>query len=296
MTDRALAGRGAIITGGGRGIGEAIALELAGAGASVVLAARTADEVEGVAERCRALGATSHALVADVAEREQVEALIARSVALLGHVQVLVNAAGTYGPIGPVVDVDLDTWEQALRVNLLGTLYACHAVLPHMIERRSGSIINFSGGGAAAPLPRFSAYGVSKAAVVRLTDSLAEEVREYGIRVNAIAPGAVDTRLQDAILAAGERAGAIHERMVALRSKGKGGTPIDVPARLALFLASDASANLTGRLISAPNDAWQEWSAERIAALDGTPWLTLRRIDPFTIKPLVRALEDGSAP
>jgi NAD(P)-dependent dehydrogenase (short-subunit alcohol dehydrogenase family) len=284
-----LSGRTAIITGGGRGIGEAIATLFAAEGANLAVASRSLDELEAVADRCRSQGARCIAHKTDVARQEDVRSLVQATVSEFGGVDILVTAAGVYGPIGLVADVSLDDWEAALRVNLLGTLYACQQVLPHMTSRRRGSIVNFSGGGATSPLPRFSAYGVSKAAVVRLTETLAAECREQGVRVNAIAPGAVDTRLQDEVLRAGSQAGDLHARILALRTSGAGGTPVEVPAGLALFLASDDSKDLTGRLVSAPHDPWQEWTPERIAALGGTDWLTLRRIDPFTIQPLVNS-------
>lgn len=283
---RNLEGRVAIITGGGRGIGEAIAAQFAAAGARLVLASRTETELARVAERCRDLEAECSTFAADVSDAQQVKQLIGHALARCGRIDVLVNAAGTYGPIGLIAEVNLDAWERALRVNLLGTLYACRAVLPVMISQRSGKIINFSGGGATSPLPRFSAYGVSKAAIVRLTETLAEEVKDNGITVNAIAPGAVDTRLQDEVLKAGDRAGELFGRIQALRETGAGGTPAELPAQLALFLASDDSNGLTGRLISAPHDPWREWDKPAMERLAGTPWYTLRRIDPFTIRPL----------
>jgi 3-oxoacyl-[acyl-carrier protein] reductase len=279
MTDGALRGRVAVVTGGGRGIGEAIALRFAGEGARLALAARTAAELERVAEACRATGAECSTHVVDVSVRSQVHELVR----LVGPVDVLVNCAGVYGPIGPLVDNDLDEWEQGLRVNLLGTLYSCREVIPGMVQRRGGSIINMSGGGATAPLPNFTLYAVSKAAVVRLTDTLAAELKGTGVRVNAIAPGAIDTKLQDQVLAAGERAGEIFQRMRSMRDSGNGATAIDVPARLAVFLASDASAGLTGRVISAPHDPWQSWDATRIQHMAASNWFTLRRLDPFTI-------------
>jgi 3-oxoacyl-[acyl-carrier protein] reductase len=285
MTGR-LDHRVAVITGGGRGIGEAIAARFAAEGARLVLASRTASELERVAERCQSLGAECSVCVADVSNTKQARRPVEHALDQFDRIDVLVNAAGVYGPIGPIIEVDLDEWVRALEINLLGTLFACSAALPAMIARGGGKIINFSGGGATSPLPRFSAYGVSKAAVVRLTETLAEEVKPYGICVNAIAPGAVDTRLQDDVLAAGDRAGALHGQIRSLRESGAGGTPIDVPANLALFLASDESDGLTGRLISAPHDPWEKWDAATIKSLDGTPWYTLRRIDPFTVKPL----------
>jgi 3-oxoacyl-[acyl-carrier protein] reductase len=279
MTAGALRGRVAIVTGGGRGIGEAIALRFAAEGARLALAARSTAEIERVAEACRGAGAECSTHVVDVSVRKQVHELV-KSV---GPVDILVNCAGVYGPIGPLVDNDLDEWEQGLRVNLLGTLYACRAVIPGMVQRRRGSIINMSGGGATAPLPNFSLYAVSKAAVVRLTDTLAAELADTGVRVNAIAPGAIDTRLQDQVLAAGDRAGGIFQRMRSMRDSGNGATPVDVPARLAVFLASDTSHGLTGRIISAPHDPWQSWDANRIQHIAASNWFTLRRLDPFTI-------------
>ncbi len=164
-----------------------------------------------------------------------------------------------------------------------------------MIRAGRGKIINFSGGGATSPLCRFSAYGVSKAAVVRLTETLAEEVKEFNIQVNAIAPGAVDTKLQDLVLAAGERAGDLLQRIRRLRETGEGGTPREVPAELALFLASDDSRKLTGRLISAPNDKWESWTEERIEQVMSQPWFTLRRMDPFTLRPFLEEMRAEAA-
>src|ERR1700687_370238 len=279
MTVGVLSGRQAIITGAGRGIGEAIALVFAAAVARLALAARTAAELDRVAESCRAAGAECSTYVVDVSIHKEVQDLVMS----VGPVDVLVNCAGVYGPIGRLIDNDLDDWEQALRINLLGTLYACREAIPGMVERGRGSIINMSGGGATNPLPNFSLYAASKAAVVRLTDTLAAELKGTGVRLNAIAPGAIDTQLQDQVLAAGERGGEIYQRMRSMRDSGRGATPVDVPARLAVFLASDASECLTGRLISAPHDPWQSWDAEQIERIAASDWYTLRRLDPFTI-------------
>jgi 3-oxoacyl-[acyl-carrier protein] reductase len=283
-----LLGKVALIAGAGRGIGEAIAYQFATEGATLIIASRTASGLERVAARVRQLGRTAYPIVADVADQVQVQHLVDRTFHECGRIDILINAAGTYGPIGVSWEVEPSEWKAAIEVNLYGTYLMCRAVIPHMIRSRSGKIINFSGGGATAPLPRFSAYGASKAAVVRLTETLAEELREFNIQVNAIAPGAVDTKLQDAVIQAGERAGGLAERMRQMRDSGVGATPIDVPARLAVFLAS--SSQITGRLISAPHDGWQHWSPERIAQLMAKPWLTLRRLDPFTIKPMTEDL------
>jgi 3-oxoacyl-[acyl-carrier protein] reductase len=280
--NRVLSGRFAIITGGGRGIGEAIALRFAAEGARLAIVSRNRVELERVANACRAVGAECSVHIIDVSVREQVSDLVDT----VGAPDVLVNCAGVYGPIGPLVENDLDDWEQGLRINLLGTLYTCREVLPGMLRCGRGSIINLSGGGATAPLPNFSLYAVSKAAVARLTDTLAAELAGSGVRVNAIAPGLIDTRLQDTVLEAGDRAGDLYSRIRKARDTGEGAVPVDVPATLAVYLASDASGCLTGKLISAPHDPWQGWDESRLEELNATDWFTIRRLDPFTIRQL----------
>lgn len=272
-----LDGETVLITGAGRGIGEAVARAFACAGAHLVLMARTRAEVERVASETAALGVASLAVPGDVRQRADVDRLVTTAIERWNRIDVLVNAAGIYGPIGPLVENDLEEWAEAIGINLLGTVFTMHAVLPHMIARRKGAIVNFSGGGAVSAFPRFSAYSASKAAVVRLTETVAEEVREFGLRVNAIAPGAVNTRLLDQVLAAGERAGKEFHAQ-AREQKAKGGTPPEVAAELAVFLASPAAAGVSGRLISAVWDDWRSLPA-RVLELGGSALFTLRRID-----------------
>ena len=281
----------AVITGGGRGIGAAVALAFAGEGATVVLAARTASEITQVAAM---VGAAALAIPTDVSSAQDVSKLVQRVLDGYGRVDVLVNAAGILGPIGPLWEADPEGWKRAIEVNLYGTFLCCRAVLPHMVQRRQGKIINFSGGGAASPFLRFAAYGASKAAVVRLTETLAEEVKPFNVQVNAIAPGMVDTRLLDDILAAKERAGDQLERVRRLRHAGEGGVSRNLVAELALWLASDESHGLTGKLIAAPYDGWRDWSADQIAALMDSPWLTLRRLDRATLRPLIDKIDDDA--
>jgi NAD(P)-dependent dehydrogenase (short-subunit alcohol dehydrogenase family) len=280
-------GKVAIVTGGGRGIGEAIALAFAREGARLAIASRTQTDLEQVAAQIRRMGGQVQVICTDVSRRDDVLRLVEATLTTYGQIDILVNAAGVYGPIGLMWDIDVDEWIQAVQINLIGTFICCHTVLPHMIGRRQGKIVNFSGGGATSPLPRFTAYGVSKTANVRLTETLAEEVKEFNIQVNAIAPGAVDTGLQDQVLAAGERAGDLFAHIRRLRETGEGGVPRELPASLAVFLASDESDGLTGKLIAAPYDGWESWDADRIAELMSAPWFTLRRIDPYTLRPLM---------
>jgi 3-oxoacyl-[acyl-carrier protein] reductase len=275
----------ALITGGGRGIGQAIAIAFAREGADLALVARTAWELDETAQMIRAAGHRVVAATADVSLRADVERAAGQVLGAFGHVDVLVNNAGVQPPIGPLWQNDADEWTRAVAVNLFGPMLCIKAVLPGMMERKRGKIINLSGGGATGPRPNFSAYAASKTALVRLTETLAVELAPYNIQVNALAPGAINTRMLAQVLAAGELAGA--ELAMAQRRAQSGGTPVELAAQLAVFLASADSDRLTGKLIAAPHDDWQTWDVARIAALNDSPWYTLRRIDPFTVGPLV---------
>ena len=279
---RTLAGKVAIVTGGGRGIGRVVALALARQGAVVMLAPRTERDLGSVVAEVTAAGGRGDAVVTDVANPVAVDALVAHTVRGYGGIDILVNAAGVLGPIGPLASIDLDAWLSAININLWGVDMTCRAVLPHMTARRHGTIVNLSGGGATAPKPRLSAYAASKAAVVRLTETLAEEVKDRGVTVNAIAPGAVDTRMIQQLVDAGPSAGpAIAAEVAGVRRTG--GADPQRAADLAVFLASDRGCGLTGRLISAIHDPWDTWGPEDIRRLMEGPWFTLRRVDRHTL-------------
>jgi 3-oxoacyl-[acyl-carrier protein] reductase len=284
--------RVAIVTGAGRGIGRAIALAFAREGARLILAARTESELAEIVDACHAAGGNARAVVTDVSSWDQVQRLISTAMQEAGHIDILVNAAGVYGPIGPTAGIDVTAWIRAAEVNLFGPLYLCRALLPHFVERKQGKIILLGGGGATAPLPNFSSYAASKAGVARMADTLAEELKPFNVQVNVIAPGLVDTGLQDEVLAAGSRAGPLLNKIKQARETGAGAVSPEVAASLAVWLASPASGNLTGKLIAAPYDPWREWSG-KAEELNATPLYTLRRLDPFTIKPLIGKLENG---
>lgn len=278
----ALRGRSAIITGANQGLGFAIARRFIEAGANVLLAARNSERLHQAEAELKSHVRPGQILVsqaADVSQPEDCQALVSRALETLPNLTILVNNAGVYGPIGRVEDNDWDEWVQALQINLFGTVLMCRAILPHLREQRYGKIINLSGGGATAPLPRFSSYAASKAAVVRFTETLAEEVREHRIDVNAIAPGALNTRLLDQVLAAGpDKTGqAFYQR--ACKQRDEGGAPLDKGASLAAFLASEASDGITGRLLSAVWDNWTDLPAHQ-QQLSKSDIYTLRRIVP----------------
>jgi NAD(P)-dependent dehydrogenase (short-subunit alcohol dehydrogenase family) len=277
-----LTGRAAIVTGASDGLGRAIAQAYLQSGASVLICARDRDQLEKARVELDALAGSEQvlaALPADVSNPADVERLTAYAFERFSQVHVLVNNAGVYGPIGPVESVDWTEWVRAIEINLHGSALMTRALVPHFKQHHYGKIIQLSGGGATNPLPRFSAYAASKAAVVRFAESLALEVEPFGIDVNAIAPGALNTRMMEQLLATGpETVGpSFYERMKKIADEG--GTPLERGAALAVFLASSASDGITGRLLSAVWDSWGDLPARR-DQLKRTDVYTLRRITP----------------
>lgn len=268
-----------IIAGGARGIGKAIAIAFAREGSHLVLTSRTMSELEASQREIESLSVARVAIFrADVSQPKQVKDLVDFTLENFTTIDILVNCAGIYGPIGLATDIDSEKWLEAIHINLGGTFLCIKGVLPTMMKSRKGKIINLSGGGATSPFPRFSAYAASKAAVVGLTGTLAEEVREYNIDINAIAPGAVNTSLLDQVLEAGEAAGKVFLAK-AMKQKQEGGTPPEKAAELALFLASPKSDGLTGRLISAVWDDWRE-IPKHLDEIMSSDIYTMRRIIP----------------
>ena len=272
--------RRAIITGANRGLGREIAKHYVQAGASVLLTARDEKLLREVRDELAPLAKGSQRieiLAGDVAEEAHCKDAASRLSALPGNELILVNNAGVYGPKGLIEEIDWSEWEQAIRINLLGTVLMCRVVIPLMRKAKYGKIVNLSGGGATNPLPRISAYAASKAAVVRMTDTLAEELKDANVDVNAIAPGALNTRLLDEVLDAGpEKVGKqFYER--SLKQRDQGGAPIERGADLAVFLGAKESDGITGRLISAVWDRWEEFPKWR-EQLAKTDVYTIRRI------------------
>lgn len=252
---RSLKDKCVLVTGAGRGIGKRLAVGFAQAGARVGLLARSKAELDAAQLEIEYQGGTAMRIRADVGDYEQMCAAAERMRAHFGGLHALVAAAAIQGPIGPLSEANPKLWAEAIHTNLLGVMHACRCVLPHMVERRSGKIIVLSGEGATRPRPYFSAYAAGKAAVVRLVETLAEEVRDYNVQVNCIGPGRTYTHMTDQVLRAGERAGAkAHQEALDLRTTG--GVPPEKQIQLALFLASDQSNHVTGKLIHV-NDDWK---------------------------------------
>ena len=249
-----LEGRTSIITGGGRGLGRAIALRFASEGASLVLSGTTEDAITATAKEIRANGGRAIGIRADVAEESEVEALVAAALDEFGRIDILVNNAGIIGPTAPVVQIERQEWDRTLAVNLTGAFLCVKHALPHMIERRSGRVLNITSVAGLIGYNLRSAYAVSKWGMIGLTRTLAIEAGRYDITVNAIAPGPVKGPRMDAVIrlraeSMGKPASEVEDEYVQPIALKRMVEEEDV-ASTALFLASDDGRNITGETIT----------------------------------------------
>ncbi len=273
--ERRLEGRVALITGGGRGIGRAIALAYAAEGAKLALAARTAAELKGTSDIARARHGTEVlTIVADVSCRQQIDSMVARTLERFGSIDVLVNNAGNLGPMGRLWENDSDEWTRTIGIHLFGTYYGCKAAIPHMLKRGSGRIVNLAGVGG----PNVTAYDAAKTAIVNLTENLALELADTSITVNAMSPGSIHTRMwektRDIALAIGDT--AMYHQGVQVTS-GQGAS-IERAAELAVFLGSDSCGKLSGRLVRAVTDKFEDFPSHIDRIMSSEAYL-IRRVE-----------------
>lgn len=246
-----LSGQVAIVTGGGRGIGRAIALAFARAGAAVAVAARSQDQLDETVALIDAEGGRALAVVAEVSDRFSVELMVAETERRLGPVDLLVNNAGAPGPAGPLWENDPDEWRRCIEIMVSGPFLTCHAVLPGMVGRRRGRIINVTSGIGNRSFPYLSAYNVAKTAVTRLSETLAAETSEYGIAVFAMAPGLVRTQMPSQI---GDSEGGRRWLPGFGENAEAHAQPPEKAAALCLSLASGQADALSGRYLSTRDD------------------------------------------
>jgi 3-oxoacyl-[acyl-carrier protein] reductase len=278
--ERVLKNKQAIITGGSKGLGLEISLHFVAAGADIMICGRDQKSLNFAQDKLKEIagsGQKIHSVIADVSIPQDAERLFSETILKLGGCHILVNNAGIYGPKGNIESIDWNDWLNAINVNINGSVLMSRAVLPYFKKNRYGKIIQLSGGGATSPLPNLSAYAASKAAIVRFAETLAEEVRGFGIDVNAIAPGALNTGMLDEILMAGPEKVGVEYYEKSLKQKESGGNPISRGAELAVFLASSKSDGITAKLISAIWDGWTSLN-KNIDILNRTDVYTLRRI------------------
>ncbi len=271
----------ALITGSSQGLGKTIADNYLREGANVVLCARNGTDLEKTRSELSKKHPTRKVIAktCNVSSEEQVNDLTTYALQELGSLEALVLNAGIYGPMGATEEVSLEEWRCAIDINLFGVLLPCRATIPYFKKSGKGKIIVVSGGGATSPLPNISSYAASKAAVVRLMETLAEELKSFHVDVNAIAPGALATRLVDQVIAAGpEKVGAaFYEKNRGWKEKGA--VPLELGADLAVYLASAESNGITGKLISAQWDPWNTLQMHH-NELRGSDIYCLRRITP----------------
>lgn len=261
------------------GLGLASARSCLAYGARVMVCARGAEALESAVRELEQDAAPGSIVpvVADVGVEADVERLFATFQERFGRCDGLIHAAGVYGPIGPITDLDADAWWDALRTNLFGSFLVARAAARRMKASGGGRIVLYSGGGAATPFPNYTAYASSKVAVVRFTETIAQELAPE-VEVNCVAPGFVITRLHEQTIAAAERAGsAFFEKTRA--ELARGGVPATVGAEASAFLVSDAARGITGKFVAAPYDGYRTWP-EHLAELQDTDIFTLRRILP----------------
>jgi|WetSurMetagenome_2_1015567.scaffolds.fasta_scaffold09275_2 NAD(P)-dependent dehydrogenase (short-subunit alcohol dehydrogenase family) len=275
-----LKGKVAIVTGGTKGFGFAVAQSFVKEGASVIICSRDDKDVQVAIDLLLKDKNDISQIVAgcaiDLSSRHGAFVLVDRVIKLFGRIDILVNNAGIQGAKGSVDRVNIDEWISTLEINLISVFKMCHYVIPYMKERKYGKIINLSGGGSTNPRPFVSAYAVSKTAVVRLTETMAAECKDFNIDINSIAPGALNTRILDEMLASRETIGE-EEYGKAVKQKMNGGTPLSVGTDLCVFLASNESNGISGKLISAKWDKWKEFP-EHIDELMKSDIYTLKRI------------------
>ena len=239
-----LDGKVALITGGSKGIGRAVAIALAEAGADVALAARGVDDLERAAKEVEARGPRSLAVPTDVSDQAQVEALVERTVAELGTIDILVNNAGAAPFFSTVDSMRLDGFEKYFRINFTSAVYCTRAVAPILLEKKSSSMITMSSVAGFIASPGLSYYSSAKAALINFTKTCAREWAPFGVRANVIAPGWVETELN----AGARQDTGFYEGIRSTIPMGRWGAAEEV-ASVARFLASDAASFITGSVI-----------------------------------------------
>lgn len=278
MKNKLLTGKTAIVTGGSRGIGLAIARGLVDSGAKVLICSRTSSHIQSALNKLNSDGIKAYGKITDVSKYNHCRQLINYAQKVFRKIDILVNNAGIYGPIGLVEDNNPKLWENTIKINLLGMVYLSQLVIPIMKIQKHGKIINLAGAGIGGvnPLPRFSAYYTSKMAVYGFTECISAELKDFNIQINCILPGAVFTNITRELIKAGPKlVGLTMYQNAQIQEKSKEYSPIRA-AQLVAFLSSIKADGITGRILSAKWDSIENLS--KLSAADKNLY-TLRRID-----------------
>ena len=275
-----------VITGGSTGIGLACAEECLKQGASVVISSRSHKNLKSAFDHLRSISTSVTAIMANVTSIRDVFGIFNETIDKFGRVDGVIHSAGIYGPIGPVIDIDPHEWMKAIETNLYGTFLVAREAADAMRTScraipsfEGGSIVLMSGGGAASPFPNYTAYACGKIGVVRLAETMAIELKPHNIRVNAVAPGFVATKIHEQTLNTDESLVGKEFMEMTKKRLAEGGVPPEVAARTCAFLLSDESRGITGKFVAAPYDNWKDWP-NHIDTIKSSDVFTLRRIVP----------------
>ena len=270
-----------IITGGSVGFGKALAEKFLSEGANISICSRNEQQLFDTQLELISKFPTQNILAkkCDVSNEQEVKEFVKYSVDVFDTIHVLILNAGIYGPMGSIETVSLEEWKKTIDVNLFGVLLPCRELIPHFKQNKSGKIIVLSGGGATNPMPNISAYATSKAAVIRFMETLSKELLSYNIDINAIAPGAMSTRMMEQVINAGPDVVGEDFYNKNKNWKQNGATPMELGTNLAVYLSSQESKGITGKLISAQWDNWNNFG-QYLDELQNTDIYTLRRIVP----------------
>lgn len=268
-----------LITGASRGLGRFLAEHFWIQGWSVILSASNSKSLQECLDSLADKpDQKKYAIIADLLIQGEAERMITEAKSLVSRLSLLINNAAIQGAVGPAWSNDWAEWQSTIQVDMIAPARICSLISPWMMETGNGSIINLSGGGATGPRANFSAYATAKAGLVRFSETLAEELRPYHIRVNCISPGMMGTSMMQEIVRKGETASGKKEYENAKRIlREEKGESMKRVAELCSFLASESSKGITGKLISAIWDDWTNWP-EHLEELASSDVYTLRRI------------------
>jgi NAD(P)-dependent dehydrogenase (short-subunit alcohol dehydrogenase family) len=276
-----LKNKNVIITGGSVGFGKSLAEKFLSEGANISICSRNEQQLFDTQLELISKFPNQSILAkkCDVSNEQEVREYIKYSVDAFDTIHVLILNAGIYGPMGSIETVSLEEWKKTIDINLFGVLLPCRELIPHFKQNKSGKIIVLSGGGATNPMPNLSAYATSKAAVIRLMETLSKELLSYNIDINAIAPGALSTRMMEQVINAGPDVVGEEFYNKNKNLKQNGATPMELGTNLAVYLSSQDSNGVTGKLISAQWDNWINFG-KYLEDLQNSDIYTLRRIVP----------------
>lgn len=271
-----------IVTGASRGIGFEVAKKFTVNGADLVICSKNINRLKKSFNKLVKLKKKTQKifyLKIDVSSQKQIKKLIKFTIIKFKKIDVLINNAGIYGPKGNIESINWKEWKRTIEVNLFGSIMLCKEIIPHFKKRNKGKIIQLSGGGAAAPLPRVTGYAVSKVGIVRFIECLSEEIKNYKIDINAVAPGTINTKMLDEILKAGPKKVGSRAYKKSLQQKKDGGSSLEDACNLILFLSSKYSDGISGKLISAIWDDWKIFPKFK-KQLSNSDLFSIRRIIP----------------